>query len=330
MKDLQQQALCPIRSYGNRLAWAAGQFLVVYDLETKSFEFDGSATPVEGGHSDAIRGIAFSQDGSVIASAGEDKRIVFWSQTGGSWKPVGSYLHAKKIMTIEFESEFSVIFGDKFGDFFRLKNMTDSEILFGHLAAVSCSVMSQKRSLLVSADRDEKIRITQFPKVWNIASFLFGHKRYISCLAFFNQEETRVVSAGADGLVILWDISDPNAPSQVWTATVPEGPVNSVSVRPDGEVLILRSDEPSVAITVRDGQVTGKIDLGTQSQTLFNTQNGSLGFVDDNSHIGFVDGSSVHISRDVAGVPISLMKFVHHENLESGEFEDRKRQRINA
>jgi WD40 repeat protein len=232
-------------------------------------------------------------------------------------------------MTVDFESATNdVVFGDKFGDFFRLKNMTETEILFGHLAAVSSALMSNKRSLLVSADRDEKIRIAQFPKYWNISSFLFGHKRYISCLSFFNAHQTEVVSAGADGLIVLWDISDPEAPKEMWSVQLPEGPINSIAVTGEGEVYVLRAYEPAILTRITDGRIANTIQLHVDAQTVFTGPKGRIGLVDTKSHIRFLDEESVRLSKDVDGVPISLMKFVHHENVESGEFEDRKRPKI--
>lgn len=325
MKE-QLQALCPVKIFGNRLAWAAGKYLAVYNIDSKTIELD--VNDCEGGHSDAIRAISFNHDGSMIATAGEDKRIVFWSLENSEWKPIQSFLHAKKIMTVDFESDSNdVVFGDKFGDFFRLKNMTEPEILFGHLAAVSSALMSNKRSLLVSADRDEKIRITQFPKYWNISSFLFGHKRYISGLSFFNAHETEIVSAGADGLVFLWDISNPDAPKKVWSVQLPEGPINSIAVKGEGEIYVLRADEPAVVTRIMDGKIVDAVELHADAQTVFTTPDGSLAFVDSKSHIRFLDEQQVRLAKDVDGVPISLMKFVHHENVDSGEFEDRKRQK---
>jgi WD40 repeat protein len=329
---MQDQAFCPVEKLGSRIAWAAGKSLVVYNFESNTFELN--VDNVEG-HTDAVRGISFAPSGLFIVTAGEDKKVILWILSAENrWEQTSVYSHNKKIMTVDFLDESSIVFGDKFGDFFKIKIENESiaeqeaEILFGHLAAVTAAVSIPGRNLLVSADRDEKIRLTEFPKYWDIASFLFGHKRYVSSLCLFDTEGTKVVSAGADGLVSLWDISDANSPKQVWSVQLEDGPINSVTVA-NGDVLVVRTETPNKIIRIRDGQTCDTVEITEEAQALCVCADGRIAFVDNNSHLRFIDGSEpIKIALDVEGIPVSLMKFIHHENLDGTEYGKRKRERV--
>ena len=252
----QQTYLCPIVESGSLIAWAAGKCLVVYCRDTQKFQVD---VPEEDPHhNEAIRSISFNKRGDKIATAGDDKKVIIWSRDAAEskWEPSFTYMHSKKIMTVHFDSlDNNVIFGDKFGEFFNLSSSSGepANLLFGHLAAVSASLFSDKRRLLISADRDEKIRITNYPHVWNIESFLFGHRKYVCALSWFDQDtQTRLVSAGADGQVILWDISNESSPRIVWSVSLGEGgPINSFCVDETKRVvLVLRSQFPGDIIVI--------------------------------------------------------------------------------
>lgn len=65
------------------------------------------------------------------------------------------------------------------------------------------------KDLLLTADRDEKIRISRFPESYVIEGYLLGHTEYISALATAKTEEglALAVSCGGDMTIRLWDIS---------------------------------------------------------------------------------------------------------------------------
>lgn len=322
------QALCPLIRNGPLLAWAAGKHLIVYSTEEKKFELNVTNE----GHTDAIRSIAFSKNGSRIATAGEDKSVIIWSKNENEeWKISSRFLHIKKLMTVHFDQNDCVVFSDKFGEFFRVKKEESNsfEMLFGHLAAVTASLFSPHRGILISADRDEKIRITDYPNTSNIQSFLLGHRKYVSCLSWFDElDHTRIVSAGADGLVILWDISDLSDPVMVWKISVGDGPINSICIdHQNHRVLVLRTEEPSVIITIENGVVLDRIALQIAAQAILVNNDCEVFAIDSMSHL-MIGLNRVEISENVTGIPISLMKMIHHENFQDEEISHtRKKQK---
>ena len=340
---------CPVAVHGSRVAWAAGKNLVIYDFGVKKIERDLSETK----HTDTIRAIAFSKDGEMVATAGEDKRVVVQGTSG----EVKEFLHGKKIMAVHVDDSGVVLFGDKFGDFYRMrqgseaeappehmKEMNDEddedndeetskaiELMFGHISAISMSLYSSKRKLLVSADRDEKIRIARYPRADIIESFLLKHRRYVSHLVWGNDDHTILVSGGADGQIIEWDISDCGHPKIVRVHHVGEDETGFHTVACDSGKIYFVTVDDAKNLCVIDGDEVRKWTMPFEIQSVKSVE-GRLIAIDSNSHMHVVNSTTgeveetVKLSKDVPGLPISYLKLVHHENL-NGEERDSKRKK---
>jgi hypothetical protein len=79
-------------------------------------------------------------------------------------------------------------------------------LLLGHtasmLTSVAAAVVSANQVYLLTADRDEKIRVTVFPQTYDIHGFLFGHEAFVSCMAVF---DNHCFSCGGDRTLRVWD-----------------------------------------------------------------------------------------------------------------------------
>ena len=341
---------CPVVVNGPRVAWAAGKHLVVYNMDAKKFEKDISS---ESRHTDTIRAIAFSSDGSTVATAGEDKRVVIESSASSEQK---EFLHGKKIMALHIDDSNVVIFGDKFGDFYRMREggVVESnvevgkaeeedddeetskalELMFGHISAISMSLYSTKRNLLVSADRDEKIRIARYPRADIIESFLLKHRRYVSHLVWGNEDHTVLVSGGADGQIIEWDVSDCGRPKviRVHQVGLDETGFHTVTCNESGKIFFVTVDDAKNLCVIEGQDQVKKWTMPFEVQTIKSVGGTRLIVIDIHSHMHVIDSISgkveetVKLTSDVTGVPISYLKLVHHENL-NGEERDSKRKK---
>ncbi|KAI9034365.1 hypothetical protein DFJ74DRAFT_589371, partial [Hyaloraphidium curvatum] len=56
-----------------------------------------------------------------------------------------------------------------------------------------------------TADRDEHIRITSYPKMYNIHGYLLGHEQFVSNIQIVPHSPRHLVSGGGDPFLILWD-----------------------------------------------------------------------------------------------------------------------------
>lgn len=80
-------------------------------------------------------------------------------------------------------------------------------------------VLSENGKFLITSDKDEHIRVSHFPEVYDIQIYCFGHAeyvifktkgrvfticRYVSGLLFVDQQPDLLVSGSGDGRLVLW------------------------------------------------------------------------------------------------------------------------------
>jgi len=123
------------------------------------------------------------------------------------------------------DSKKDILFvSDKAGDVWSLDipYFTKQVLVSGHCASVitdmdiyqienpqiisSINTTENVTSLVATADRDEKIRITCFPNMVTIMSYCLGHTNVVTSIAFFNiKEKLFLISGGWDHSYIIWD-----------------------------------------------------------------------------------------------------------------------------
>ena len=72
------------------------------------------------------------------------------------------------------------------------------EMILGHLSVVLDVKLSVDEKFLLTTDRDEKVRISNYPHTFVIHSFCLGHTEYVRSIAMWDD---LVVSAGGDGAI---------------------------------------------------------------------------------------------------------------------------------
>ncbi|TID14805.1 hypothetical protein CANINC_004476 [Pichia inconspicua] len=108
-----------------------------------------------------------------------------------------------------------VIIADKFGDVFSipLEDPTvieDSKLdpILGHVSMLTCvqnAVDENGNEVIFTADRDEHIRISYYPKSFVIKKILFGHREFISSFVLPKWCHGKVlVSGGGDHFICTW------------------------------------------------------------------------------------------------------------------------------
>ncbi|SCU89646.1 LAFA_0E19724g1_1 [Lachancea sp. 'fantastica'] len=110
-----------------------------------------------------------------------------------------------------------VLVADKFGDVYAVDAHSTEVIdpsngglepILGHvslLTAVAIVKDAEGKQLLVTADRDEHIRITRYPQTYIIDKWLFGSKQFISTLCVPEWANNLLFSAGGDTFVSAWN-----------------------------------------------------------------------------------------------------------------------------
>eukprot|EP00818_Percolomonas_sp_WS_P005582 CAMPEP_0117449992 /NCGR_PEP_ID=MMETSP0759-20121206/8234_1 /TAXON_ID=63605 /ORGANISM="Percolomonas cosmopolitus, Strain WS" /LENGTH=417 /DNA_ID=CAMNT_0005242491 /DNA_START=7 /DNA_END=1260 /DNA_ORIENTATION=+ len=115
--------------------------------------------------------------------------------------------------------------GKKSRDFAHTDDNDNMTLELGHLATLTDMALSSDGKFLITADRDEKIRVSHFPKTHEIWSFCLGHKQCVTCVAEVDVPGTdsrALVSSSLDGTLKVWEYSNEYKPLR-FTHTVQEG-----------------------------------------------------------------------------------------------------------
>lgn len=121
-----------------------------------------------------------------------------------------------------------LISGDVAGDSHAYNLLEKGQLLLlGHTASMLTDIAIVKDgesersevSLLLTSDRDEKIRISRFPETHVIEGFLLGHTTYVTGFTVVpSPSSALVVSCGGDMTLRMWDISTQKEISSVSTS----------------------------------------------------------------------------------------------------------------
>ena len=188
------------------LVYAGAKQLLVADCST------GCMIDCEQPHTERVSALA-SHDGKFMVTGGQDKKLVVWDLA--SMKVKSQTTTDKKIVgAVIDQSGTDVVFAEKAGEVFS-KPIGDADAkskhLLGHISSLTDMALSPSGQRLLTADRDEKIRISHYPHAFEIDAYCLGHTELVTCMCVFTGEkagEELVLSAGADGTLRLWNVSD--------------------------------------------------------------------------------------------------------------------------
>ncbi|POW09250.1 hypothetical protein PSTT_06990, partial [Puccinia striiformis] len=185
-----------------------------------------------GSHSGFIRLLLIHN--SVLVSTGEDKALKTWSLPG--LKLINSRQLIKRATSIAVSPDGkNIVIADKFGDVLpfdapsqtifqadpdqeerKKTNVTGTEEgalkktlppIAGHVSVLTALafIPTDTSALLVTADRDEHIRISRMVDL----GYLLGHRKFVAALLWLPHPDPahhgRLLSAGGDDALFVWD-----------------------------------------------------------------------------------------------------------------------------
>lgn len=211
-------------------------------------------------HSKTLRIGCVSEDNQIMAVIDEQKFLLVISIEKQE------ILHKQELPkscnALLFKDDFLVA-GDKFGDVWKIdfaKNST--ALLLGHVSMITEMVLF--KNYIVTADRDEKIRISRFPSAFIIEKYLLGHASFVTCMCHYEKEY--LISSDSNGLVCLWNMKDGSMEMQINCSEIinkkrkheeADGNLNSICVR----AMSLNFSKKILAVSLQSSSTVLLFDL---------------------------------------------------------------------
>jgi WD40 repeat protein/energy-coupling factor transporter ATP-binding protein EcfA2 len=210
------------------------------------------------GHTDAVRGVAFTSDGKLLATASADKAVRLWEVDTGT--PHGAPLEGDAALTgVAFSPDGKLLATASEDSTAQLWEVDTGKPrgapLEGHADALTGVAFSPDGKLLATSSADKTVRL------WNVATGepygvpLEGHTDAVRGVAF-SPDGRLLATASADKTVRLWDVGtgEPHGPA----LNGHTDRVNGVAFSPDGDLLATAGEDSTARLwNVDSGEPQG-------------------------------------------------------------------------
>ncbi|KAM6162556.1 tRNA (guanine-N(7)-)-methyltransferase non-catalytic subunit WDR4 [Erethizon dorsatum] len=162
--------------------------------------------PVDQG-SDTILASTFSKSGSYFALTDDSKRLILFRTKPWQCLSVRSVVRRCTALTFT-ASEQRVLVADKSGDVYSfsvLEPQGCGRLELGHLSMLLDVALSPDDRFVLTADRDEKIRVSWAAEPHCIESFCLGHTEFVSRILVVPGHPELLLSSSGDCTLRLWE-----------------------------------------------------------------------------------------------------------------------------
>ncbi|KAK9538163.1 hypothetical protein VZT92_005715 [Zoarces viviparus] len=217
---------------------------------------DGGASEETG--SDRVLAFAVASSGKLVALTDDTKRLVLF-QCEPSWRCVSIRWVVRRCTSLIFsQAEDELLATDKSGDVYSfsvVEAQREGELKMGHLSMLLAVSMSPDDKYVITADRDEKIRVSHLRSPHNIQSFCLGHQQFVSALLVPPGHPHWLLSGSGDGTMKLWEYES-GRELQSWDLKELEDAASSEAVKHKSTVCRITSSADAQHVAVQCERVS--------------------------------------------------------------------------
>ncbi|KAF8909289.1 WD40-repeat-containing domain protein [Gymnopilus junonius] len=85
------------------------------------------------------------------------------------------------------------------------ENPSGGQLILGHASPINAFLLTPDEKYIITADRDEHIRVSWFPKGYNIEMYCLGHLKFVSAIHIPRGDKSSLISGGGDPMLKIWD-----------------------------------------------------------------------------------------------------------------------------